>query len=224
LRSNSVIFHLKIADWVEKDKSLAVMLKVMRYQLVLIEPKSEGQERAGGENVFLDDLKHDYKVYLFYYPGAMPNEDLENKLHKLGDITGKNLFVNIGQLDDPKFDTMKEKFEIRNLPVIVMTGIDGIASLGDEKHLSTAYVRIDNGERLKSVDSTLQCVQMIFNLFIGGEILEAINSSKDYNLDTAKSLIKSRIKNALNVMDKILWEKDIEVSILGCTFSVKGRQ
>jgi hypothetical protein len=74
---------------------------------------------------------------------------------------------------------MKEKFEIRNLPVILMTGIDGIASLRDDKHLSTAYVRIDNEERLKSVDSTLKCVQMIFNLFIGGEILEAINSSKE---------------------------------------------
>jgi hypothetical protein len=42
-------------------------------------------------------------VYLFYYPGAMPNQDLENALERLGNDAGTNLFVNKGKLNDPKY-------------------------------------------------------------------------------------------------------------------------
>jgi hypothetical protein len=38
----------------------------------------------------------DYPVYLLYYPGNNINEDLEASLQHFGEITGKNLFVNIG--------------------------------------------------------------------------------------------------------------------------------
>jgi hypothetical protein len=190
------------------------------YRLLIVEPKTEGQERAVGENVFLDDLKSDYKVYLFYYPGAMGDENLENKLRNLGAISGRNLFVNIAQLDDPKYETIKEKFKITKTPVIVMTGTDGIGSLKDES-LSAAYVKIDNKDRLKSVDTTVECVQMLFNLFIGGRIFEALNSGRSYNLDTNISLIKNKITDALNDIGKFLWEKDIDISILGCQFSIR---
>jgi hypothetical protein len=67
---------------------------------VLTEPKGE-RTKDVGENVFLDDLSYSYKVYLFYYPSALPNEVLEDRLRRIGEMTGRNLFVNIGRLDDP---------------------------------------------------------------------------------------------------------------------------
>ena len=72
----------------------------MAYKLVLSEPVEAGT-RDVGENVFFDDLSPDYRVFMFYYPGAMPNQDLEDKLRSFGEMTGSNLFVNIGRFDDP---------------------------------------------------------------------------------------------------------------------------
>jgi hypothetical protein len=75
----------------------------MTYKLVFTERPAEGQKDLG-ESVYLDNLPIDYQVYAFYYAGALSNEVLEDKLRKLGDITGKNLFVDIGKLSDPRHD------------------------------------------------------------------------------------------------------------------------
>ena len=148
----------------------------MSYQLTLNEPKGERAEKAIGENVFLDNLWSAYKVFIFYYPGAMPNEGLEEGLRRLGMVTGENLFVNIGRLDDPKFDEIARKFGVEGLPVIIVTGVDGIASLKDANDLSTTYVKLDNKDLLKDIRSSVECVQKLFILFIRGTISEARTS------------------------------------------------
>src|SRR5262249_18285196 len=96
-----------------------------RYQLTLIEPQGDRTERAIGENIFIDHLGSAYKVYVFYYPGAMPDEGLEQGLRTLGEVAGENLFVNIGKLSDPKFDEIVKKFGIKKLPAIIVTGVEG---------------------------------------------------------------------------------------------------
>ena len=70
-----------------------------------------------GDNVFLANLPTDYKVFLFYYPSVIANEDLENGLRKLGDMTGKNLFVNFGLLNDPNYSIIQKTFQIKSFPV-----------------------------------------------------------------------------------------------------------
>ena len=66
----------------------------MSYQLILTERPVDGQiTRDIGENVFLADLPTEYKVYVFYYAGAMGNETLEGRLRALGEIAGKNLLT-----------------------------------------------------------------------------------------------------------------------------------
>lgn len=193
----------------------------MSYRLVLTELK-DARTKDIGENVFLEDLSSDYKVYLFYYPGAMPNEALEGRLRKLGDNTGRNLFVNIGRLDDPRYDIIKEKFRIRNLPVIIVTGINSIASLTDENYSSTVYVRLDKKELLNSIDMTTQCIERLFNLFIGGEISEALDQAKSDQRDAVISNVKSKVIIALSGFKKFLWEKDIEVSLFEGKFQIKS--
>lgn len=82
----------------------------------------------------------------------MPNEDLEEKLE-----LRRNLFVNIGRLNDPQYSKIRNKFEIKNFPVIIMTAIDELASLKNEDNCySTAYVRLDNKELFEAVDPMMR--------------------------------------------------------------------
>ena len=149
----------------------------MSYQLILSESRKEVGKDVG-ENIFLDNLPLEYKVYLFYYPGSMPNENLEERLKELGKITGKNLFVNIGRLNDPQYSKIKNKFQIRNFPVIILTAIDELASLNDGNSCySTAYVRLDNKELFESIESMIRCVEKLFNLFIDRQIIEALKQA-----------------------------------------------
>jgi hypothetical protein len=86
----------------------------MSYSLAFIK-KTENldeKDRDIGENIFFDCLPYNYQVYLFYYPGAMPNEDLESKLQSFGNITGNNLFINIGRFNDPNYGKIVCIFEI----------------------------------------------------------------------------------------------------------------
>ena len=180
----------------------------MSYQLVFSELTDE-KSKDVGENVFLDNLPSDCTVYLFYYPGAIVDEVLESKLRSLGGITGKNLFVNIGRLNDPNYNKIANKFKIMDLPVIILTAIDDLAS--PPKEFLTAYVRIDNKKLLNSPDVVIQCLQRLFNLFIEGKISEALNQFEKDKRD----IILSRIKGIITVALKGVWEalKDTDVSL-----------
>jgi hypothetical protein len=193
----------------------------MTYNLVLSE-LTDGVTRAIGEDIFLEDLLSDYKVYLFYYSGAMPDLDLEVGLRNLGNRTGKNLFINIGRLDDPRYDIIRDKFKIRDLPVIIVTGVDGLASLKDEDYSPTVYVRIDNKDLINSATLTVSCIERLFNLFIGREIFEALNQAKKDSREASISHIKIKMVGALRQLGKFLWEKDINVSLLEGKLQIKN--
>lgn len=194
----------------------------MPYQLVLRELIDEGKGKGikdVGENVFFDNLPSDCKVFAFYYPAAMPNEDLESALRNLGNIMGKNLFVNIGWLNDDKYEMITKHFDIKRFPVIIVTAIDKLASLPTE--FSTTYVRIDSKEILNSPNLAIECVQTIFNLFIQGKISEARNQVKGYERDALISHLKGIITNALKGMRKFLGERDIIVSLIEGKFELR---
>ncbi len=145
----------------------------MSYELVLTEDPSREQGKAYGRNVFLQDLPEDSKVYLFYYPGAAISSALEDALRTLGETTGANLFVNVGRLDDPEHDKIVDTFGIRTYPVIVMTADSSLSS--PDRIYATAFVRLDSKSLIASPERTVECVQKIFNLFLKGEILEAMS-------------------------------------------------
>jgi len=183
----------------------------MPYQLILSEPTIQGEckSRDVGKNVFLDNLPSGYPVYLFYYPGAMPNQELERKLRNLGDITGKNLFVNIGRLNDPRYREIASIFVIKTLPVVILTAIDKLAS--PSAKFLTMYTRIDSKRLMESPDLVVQCSQTLFNLFIQGKIAEALNHAR---YTKRKALISHLEKTVFNAL-KTIWEwmKDIDVSV-----------
>ena len=189
----------------------------MSYQLVLkiVDEKT----KEVGENVFFDNLPSDYKVYMLYYPRAMPNEDLESALRNLGNITGKNLFVNIGRLNDPNYEKIAKKFNIENLPVIIVTAIAKLASPSTE--FSTVYVKIEDRRLLNSPNLAIECVQTLFNLFIQEKISEALSQHKKYKRDALISHLKDIITNALKGIWEFIKERDINVCLLEGKFELK---
>src|SRR5215469_8228738 len=133
------------------------------YRLLFIEPEvtpsgvSKGAAKDVGEDVFFDNLPADYKVFLFYYPAEMPDPRLESTLRRIGESAGKNLFLNIGRYDDPKYGWMVERFGIRAHPVIVITAVGDLAS--PKAGCATTFVRLDSKALLNSPEQTGQCVQ-----------------------------------------------------------------
>lgn len=190
----------------------------MPYRLVLSEHVEE-KTKDVGENVFFDDLSSDYKVYMLYYPGAMPNQDLENKLQSFGTITGANLFINIGRLNDPNYEKIRNKFNIKKLPVIIVTAIDELASAPG--NFSTAYVRIDSKNLLNSPDRLMECLQKLFNLFIGGKISEAMSEFKKDKLNVLISQLKNMLTHAIKEIWEFIDERDISVSWIEGKFELK---
>jgi hypothetical protein len=168
----------------------------MSYQLILSEP-IEGTPKDVGENVFFDNLSSDYKVFIFYYAGAMPDKNLESALRNLGNIAGKNLFVNIGLINDDKYPTIGRLFDIKPLPVIIVTAIDKLASAPTE--FSTAYVKIEDKRLLNSTNLAIDCVQTVFNLFIQEKISEAMSQVKRHKRE---ALISNLLKGMREFLDK----------------------
>lgn len=149
----------------------------------------------------------------------MPNEDLENKLRKFGNIIGKNLFVNIGRLNDPNYKKIASRFEIRDLPVIIITAIDGLASVKTERYYSTFFV--DSKILLHSVDLTIKSIEQLFNLLIGVQISEALSQYRHDQRNAFLSKLKVVILNSLKVIAKFLSDRDISISLLEGKFELK---
>jgi hypothetical protein len=190
----------------------------MAYKLVFAERAAEGRKDLG-ENVYLDSLPVDYKVYAFYYAGTLSNELLENKLRKLGDITGKNLFVNFGKLSDPRHDEIVERFGVKKYPVIVVTAIDPLASPAGE--YLTAYARLDGKHLLDSPERTIECVQALFNLFLQGKVSQAISQAKWKQRKALVADLGQFFAGALKGIRDYIVETDITVSVVEGKFELK---
>jgi len=186
----------------------------MPYQLVLSEPAAGA--RNVGENVFLNNLPVTSKVYLLYYPGANVDKELERRLRKLGKDTGTNLFVNIGKLNDPNYRKIAKKFDIKSLPVIIITGVEELASAKTE--LATAFVKLDSKNLLNSPDSLMECVQKVFNLYVEGKVSKAMShGGRTEFLSNLKKIVMIPLLGIKGFLEK----RDITVSLITGTFSLK---
>lgn len=188
----------------------------MTYRLILTETFDE-KPRDIGENVYLDNLPDDYKVYALYYPGISPNQVLEDKLRLLGDISGKNLFVNIGRRNDPSFSKIINRFEIRDYPVIIVTGIKELASLKIENDkLLTAYiknyVKLDKKKLYDSVELIIRCIERQSNLFLDGKIAEAVKQTTKFEREATFSRLKAVLSNKLEGINEFFSRRDIAIS------------
>ena len=195
----------------------------MAFRLVLTQPpandRKDVRDKDVGDNIFLADLPSDYKVYALYYPGAMPDVALETKLRDLGNVTGKNLLVNIGKLNDPQYDRVVAYFGVTEYPVIVVTAIASLASPLED--YVTTYARLDSQHLLNSSDRTVECVQKLFNLFIQGEVAKAVSKAKWSQRKEVLLSLTHLFANALKSVAGFIADRDISVSVLEGKFELK---
>ena len=191
----------------------------MPSRLVFEEAPDSAGSRAVGENVFFNDLPQECKVFLFYYPAAMPDPNLESKLRSLGQRTGTNLFVNIGWLNDPQYDKIVKYFAIQKNPEIVMTAVPDLASPFQD--YATIYARLDSTHLLSSPERTLDCVLKLFNLFIQGKVAEAVAEAKSRERKELLLLVTRSIANALKSIGGFVADRDISISLVEGKFELK---
>jgi hypothetical protein len=199
------------------------MVAVAKYGLALM--GNDGfppQERIGrrdvGENVFLSDLSDEYHVFALYYPSAMRDEALEAGLSGLGELTGKNVFVNIGKLNDPSYEKIRKAFEIQTYPVVVVTATADLAAVGGGG--SSVYVRIDDGRVLADTARAVQLVQEVSMLFLGGEVADAIAKSKSQERKELLRALGSRIGSALQKVAGFVADRDFKISLVQGSFEI----
>jgi len=190
----------------------------MPYDLLLVEPPTPNRDRGFG-NVFLNDLPAGYKVYLFYYGGAMPDDELESRLRKLGEIANNNLYVNTGTLGDPQHGAIASRFEIKHYPVILLTAIDALASPADEYF--TAYVRLDSKYLLQSPDRTIQCVQEVFTLFLEGKVTEAMALAKGQQRTELLRHVGGFFAGALKSLGGFIADRDLSIGFANFKLELK---
>ncbi len=171
-----------------------------------------------GDNVYLSDLRDEYKVFAFYYPSAMRNEELEASLRRLGELTGKNLFVNIGKLDDPSFGKVVKTFEIDQFPVVVMTATSDLA--GTDGRCLTAFVRIDQRHLVNDPPRLVTLLEELCGLFIRGEIAAAIGKAKKkQRLEIARA-VAAAIGDALKRLGGFVADRDLKISLVEGSFEL----
>jgi hypothetical protein len=195
----------------------------LSYKLVLGGTDAPGGKDFG-ENVFFDRLPKDYQVYLFYYPGIVPNPELEDYLRKLGDGTGKNLFVNLGKLNDTRYGEIVKRFGIRSRPVIIMTAQESLASWESNGGPLTAFVRLDRKELFLDVLRTMDCVNRLYDLFVSQRIPLAIKEAKSSQLGSILDKFRKNVVSILIEIGRTIDQIDFTVSILeGVSFKIKTR-
>ena len=190
----------------------------MTYSLVLAERPLEGRAKDVGENVLLSDLTNEYKVFAFYYPSALGNPDLEDALRGLGDLTGKNLLVNLGRLDDPNFDRIIKLFNIKSYPVITVTATAQLASPPDE--YLNAYVRLENDRLLSDPVRAVTLLQEVYSLFLAGDIARALSKVKWTQRSEGLRALAAAIVDGLRHLAGFVAERDIKVSVMEGRFEL----
>jgi len=126
-----------------------------------------GRGRVLGENVYLDKIPQDSKIFVFYFPHeSLSYSELEIKLRKYGKESENGIFVNMGKIGSSTYFKMVEDFEIVSLPVIIVTGVQEVAVIETNEGEKTVYAKIDNKTLLNSPNKTMETIAEIVNLFI----------------------------------------------------------
>jgi hypothetical protein len=190
----------------------------LSYRLIAAGQPGDTQ-RDVGDNVLLADLADEFKVYAFYYGAGMPNLSVIQALRTLGAETGKNLFINIGKLNDPQQDKIARMFGIEKYPVLVMTALSHLAASRDEP--ISAYVRLDNERLLNSPERTIGCVQELFSLFLQGKVAEAVTHAKWSQRAEFARAVGGVLAGALKKIGDFVLDRDFVFSFVEGTLTLK---
>jgi hypothetical protein len=190
----------------------------LTYSLILRRTEDGRVRRDIGENVFLHNIAPEYKVFALYYPSAVRDARLEAALRSLGDLGGRNLFVNIGKLDDPNLAKIATAFDLKTYPVVVLTATSDLA--GAEDAGVNIYVRVDDGRLLSDSDRAIRLIQELYGLFLRGDISAAIQKGKRTQRSELIREISATITAGLRGLGDFVANHDFKVSVVTGTFEL----
>jgi hypothetical protein len=197
----------------------------MTWDIVFIEkpkPQVLGEpSRALGEDVMLDDLPTDAKVFVFFFPGDMSTgtDDLQDRLRALGRRTGSNLFVDIGSLADKDYPAAAERFGLVALPAIVVTATSPLAASPEG---DTAFVRLDAQSLFAKPELLTRTVEQLFNLFLTNKVSQAVRLGTWHTGRAALAAVAERVWRSV-VQPVVTWlaEREFTLNFFEGTLEVK---
>jgi len=173
------------------------------------------------KRVELSEVPDDCRVYLFYFTGYPEYKELEKSLAVLGKKTGKNLYIGFWSMADPRYDQLAKSFKLKNLPAIVVTGHEQLASIENV----TVYARVDSGKLLIDTNATMNTVERLYHDFLRGLVTEALTDAKKAGrlaeIKYYLGKLKDGSESVLGGIKDFLEERDIEVSIFEGKFILK---
>lgn len=147
-------------------------------KLVLVKPDQPDipQPLDYNTSVTLATLQNDCKVYCFVFGKSDLSQELNNDLKGLGEEYGKNLFVGHWNMGDDNYQTLSEEYKFQKIPCIIVTSLEDFSNVEDGKY---AYVKLD-GRLLRDefVNETKNLIRELYNLFMRGEIRNAVTKAK----------------------------------------------
>lgn len=124
-------------------------------------------------------IPSDCQVYVFYIPGIKDkSQELPKTLTDWGAESGKNVFVGLLTKDAPDYRNIITLFKISNTPAVVVSALPRFATDEEYKNATTVYARIDNDRLIGDADASIKCIQKIYNLFMQGQVKQAIADAK----------------------------------------------
>jgi hypothetical protein len=133
--------------------------------------------RTFAKSITLDHIPDDCKVYCFVFGSSDADEKTKKDLEELGTEYGNNLFTGFWSMADPNYKDIATYFDLSTLPTIVMTAEASLASTKDSNE--SVFVRLDNRKLLLDVENVKELVRLLYNLFITGEVANAIRTAKN---------------------------------------------
>jgi hypothetical protein len=204
----------------------------MAYDIVFVEEPEVGRDPAsasdhqdrGTGTVFLSQLPRDPKVFAFFFPGSADTEELQRRLRALGEKTGDNLYVDMGSLLDPDYLAARERFKLGPLPAVIVTATSPLAATPTGE---SAFVRLDGISLFAQPEKLVRTVEELFNLFLGGQIAQAVRLGWTVQSAAALAAAAERVWSIIQPVITWLGTRDYSFDLLSGKIEVKesrGRQ
>lgn len=166
----------------------------------------------------------DCKVYLLYFSGPRKFPELERSLLDWGLETEKNLVIGyIGQGDDG-YQSLVKVFSVEQLPAIVMTGSDSIASIQKGEHKQTVFVKLDDKGIMSRTQITMDALAGSYNLFLRGDFGNALSSLKKFEGHIKIQEFFKGLGETAAKIGKFLDEHNIQIGLATGTFNITRPQ
>jgi hypothetical protein len=146
------------------------------YNVILQSPPPRDSSKLYNPNATLATIEKDCKVYCFVMGRTDLPDDFNNDLKNLGLEYENNLYVGMWNMGDDNYEIIVDRYNLRKLPCVVMTGLDTVSSIGDDQYL---YVRL-GGRILETehLNDTKGLIRELYNLIIAGELQQAVKEAK----------------------------------------------